>query len=90
MARKKNDMRAEVMRLVQQGYQLTTRQASVYIGLTERTLESYRNTGKPPRYIKIAHHIRYPVEFLDEYLRSSTMNPTQAGHTKLYIQQRDE
>ncbi len=67
-----NDPRAQVIQLAKAGYQLTTKQAAIYIGLTERTLETYRDIGKPPHYVKIGHHIRYPVQFLDEFLRVST------------------
>jgi type II secretory pathway pseudopilin PulG len=81
--RTKEELRAEVMRLAQSGYQLTTKQAALYVGLTERTLETYRNTGKLPRYVKINHHIRYPAQFLDEFLRASTTERAQSGHSKL-------
>lgn len=69
-----NDPRAEVTELAKAGYQLTTKQAAIYTGLTERTLETYRDIGKQPHYVKLGHHIRYPVQLLDEFLRASTMH----------------
>jgi len=84
MTRSNDKLKAEVMRLAQSGRHLTTRQAAIYVGLTERTLETYRDIGKPPRFIKIDQHVRYPITFLDEYLRASTQGCATPCHAKLH------
>ncbi len=77
-------LRQEVIQLAQAGYQLTTKQAAIYLGLSERTLETYRDIGKLPRFVKIGQHIRYPMQFLDEFLRSNTPTPSIAGNAELH------
>jgi hypothetical protein len=83
--KKKTDNRVEIMRLLDAGYHLTTKQTAVFLGLTERTLETYRDIGKSPRFIKIAHHVRYPKSFLDEYLRSATQDCAAACHADIPV-----
>lgn len=50
-------------------YFRTTAEAADQLGLTEKTLETWRCRGTGPRYVKIGggRAVRYPQSYLDEY-----------------------
>lgn len=59
---------------------LTTREASVYSGLSESTLEKARTIGSGPAYIRAGSRaIRYRMIDIDEYMESR-----KAGSTSEY------
>ena len=68
--RNKAKLKEEVLRIAKIQTHLTTKQAAIYVNLSERTLETYRNTGRGPGFVKMGCYIRYPVEYLDRYLNS--------------------
>lgn len=56
---------------------LTTEEAAAYIGLSARTLSTWRSTGRHGlRYIKVGSRVRYRVEDLDEWLASRCQEHT--------------
>lgn len=55
---------------INQNY-LTTEQAAVYLGISKKTLESYRQEGTGPRYIMVSSKlIRYLIADLDAWMQS--------------------
>lgn len=55
---------------------LNQQQAARFLGLSPRTLEAWRLSGKPPRFLKLGAAVRYRMEdlekWLDERCRKST------------------
>ncbi|MGK9236555.1 helix-turn-helix domain-containing protein [Inquilinus limosus] len=60
---------------------LNTDQAAFYIGLSTRTLEKMRSTGRGPRYRRHGRHIRYHIADLDGWSegRSTRADDPAAG-----------
>jgi len=50
---------------------LTARETSAYLGVSERTLESWRAKGGGPIYIKLRWRIRYRRKALDAWLEAN-------------------
>lgn len=50
---------------------LNTEQAAHYVGLSHRTLEKMRVTGKGPRFRKHGRHVRYHIDALDIWSAAS-------------------
>ena len=46
---------------------LSTGQAAYYVGLSRRTLEKMRTTGRGPRYRKHGRYVRYHIDDLDAW-----------------------
>ena len=56
---------------------LTTREASVYSGLSESTLEKARTIGKGPEYVRAGSRaVRYRMIDIDEYMESRRARST--------------
>jgi hypothetical protein len=53
-----------------------TSQAAVRLKVKKRRLESWRQIGQGPRYIKVGRSVRYADEDLDEFIRSNRRNST--------------
>jgi excisionase family DNA binding protein len=55
------------------------KQAAQFLGLSPRTLESWRLTGNGPAYIKVGRRVRYRRSDLEAWLdarrRTSTSDP---------------
>jgi excisionase family DNA binding protein len=49
---------------------LTTAQAAYYVGLSPRTLERMRLTGRGPRFRKHGRYVRYHIAELDAWSES--------------------
>jgi predicted DNA-binding transcriptional regulator AlpA len=49
---------------------LDTKQAASYLGLSRQYLEIGRHKDIGPRYVKLAHAVRYRIDDLDEYMES--------------------
>lgn len=47
---------------------LTTRQTAEWLDVSHRTLESFRITGRGPKYLKIGRCVRYRARDLKEWL----------------------
>ncbi|PCF95138.1 helix-turn-helix domain-containing protein [Vreelandella nigrificans] len=56
---------------------LTTNEAAPYLGVSPRTLETWRSTGRHGvRYIKVGSRVRYRLRDLDEWLASRMQEHT--------------
>jgi excisionase family DNA binding protein len=57
---------------------LNTAQAAHYVGLSRRTLEKFRTTGRGPAYRKHGRYVRYHIADLDTWsvARTQTSAPT--------------
>jgi predicted DNA-binding transcriptional regulator AlpA len=51
---------------------LTTREAATYVGMKQRTLESWRDLGKGPRHVQMGKFIRYHIDVLDAWMVAKT------------------
>jgi predicted DNA-binding transcriptional regulator AlpA len=55
---------------------LDRNQAAEYLGLSRKTLDNWRTTGRGPRFLKLGSRVLYPVAELDAFktahLRTST------------------
>lgn len=62
---------------------LRTADASLYLNLSESTLEKYRLTGAGPRYAKLGRIVTYSVQDLDAWIaariRMSTSESVETG-----------
>ena len=62
---------------------VNTKDAAIYSGSTESTLEKKRLAGTGPRYIKLGRRVLYDLRDLDEWLdaqkRQSTSEPARDG-----------
>jgi hypothetical protein len=62
---------------------LGTDQAAEYLGVSRKTLESWRSLGGGPRYTKLGRRCAYRLDWLDQYVEnrsvSSTAEAKQAG-----------
>lgn len=47
---------------------LDTRQAALYLALSETTLISWRSLGRGPRFVRIGRAVRYRVPDLDAFM----------------------
>jgi len=56
---------------------LNSDQAGVYTGLSTKTLEAMRGTGRGPRFVKYSRNaVRYLRSDLDAWMRSLTVSST--------------
>ncbi|MDB6083470.1 MAG: hypothetical protein JWN43_1351 [Gammaproteobacteria bacterium] len=46
---------------------LSTTQAAYYVGLSRRTLEKMRTTGRGPKYRKHGRYVRYHIDDLESW-----------------------
>lgn len=60
---------------------LNTSQAAFYIGLSVRTMEKMRAEGDGPRYRRHARFIRYHIDDLDLWSKSTSGHSTSTGPT---------
>jgi len=62
------------------GALLTPAEAAKYCGRSERALEDDRRSGRGPRYLKLGRRgpIRYPKQFLDDWLEDCVCTPRTA------------
>jgi len=58
---------------------LTTTQTAETLGLSVRTLEAYRRSGKGPRYVKFGRRTRYAPEDLAAWVESLKRSSTKEG-----------
>jgi predicted DNA-binding transcriptional regulator AlpA len=58
---------------------LDTTQAAEALGLSARTLETYRRSGKGPRYVKLGRRTRYAPEDLAVWVASKKRTSTKEG-----------
>jgi|GEM_PF-2869379 len=58
---------------------LREKEAAAYLGLSVKTLQAWRFYCKGPKYLKVGRAVRYPVEYLDQFKESSTVNPVARG-----------
>jgi Helix-turn-helix domain len=61
---------------------LNTAQAAHYVGLAERTLESMRGQGEGPAFRRHGRFIRYHIDDLDAWSRSSGQPRPVAAETR--------
>jgi hypothetical protein len=54
---------------------LTPWQAGLYLNMSPRTLRSYRQQGRGPRFARIGRRLVYPVKELDLWVESMTVEP---------------
>ena len=55
---------------------LTTTQAADFLGISKRTLDGMRLSGRGPAYVKLGSLVRYPATKLEEWLLSSLRKST--------------
>jgi excisionase family DNA binding protein len=55
---------------------LTTTQAADFLGISKRTLDGMRLSGRGPVYVKVGSLVRYPSTDLDEWLLSNQRRST--------------
>jgi predicted DNA-binding transcriptional regulator AlpA len=55
---------------------LTTQQAAIYCGLSRRTFEGHRLTGRGPKFLKLGRSVRYAVEDLEAWIAASRRRST--------------
>lgn len=53
--------------------------AAKYLGVSRRAVESWRQRGLGPSYLKIGSLVRYTIEDLDTYLDSARVVPNGEG-----------
>jgi hypothetical protein len=53
-----------------------TDQAAKYIGVSRKTLESWRATGVSPRYCKAGRRCMYRLDWIEEWLVSRAVTST--------------
>lgn len=58
---------------------LNTAQAAHYIGLSSRTLETMRYTGRGPRFRRHGRFVRYHIDDLDQWSRADLRKPNKAA-----------
>ena len=64
---------------------LNTREASEYLGISDRTLERWRLAGQNgPPFIKLGHLCRYAVADLDRWVAAGRCTPH--GEPRLEVQ----
>lgn len=54
----------------------TTEEAAERLGMKKGTLEVWRVQGRGPRFLKLGRAVRYPEEFLDDFLMQSVRAST--------------
>lgn len=55
---------------------LNTAQAAHYVGLSHRTLEKFRTTGRGPAYRKHGSYVRYHIADLDAWSKGQAKEST--------------
>ena len=55
---------------------LDTLQAAHYVGLSHRTLEKFRTTGRGPAYRKHGRYVRYHIGDLDAWSKAQAREST--------------
>jgi excisionase family DNA binding protein len=54
---------------------LTTEQAATWLGLSRRTLETWRLRNLGPRYVKMGGSVRYERASLEDWIQQQTVDP---------------
>ena len=55
---------------------LTTVQAAIYLALSRQQLEIWRSRGGGPRFVKLAHAVRYKRSDLDDFMAARVRDHT--------------
>lgn len=55
------------------------RGAADYLGMNIRTIQSWRQQHKGPRFIRIGTHVRYRIEDLEQFVISNAVEPQRAA-----------
>lgn len=55
---------------------LREKEAAEVLGVSVKTLQSWRFYGEGPKYLKLGRSVRYTHEFLNQFKESSTVQPT--------------
>ena len=50
---------------------MTARNAALYLGVSENTLQSWRSNSKGPKYLKLEGKIFYKKDSLDRYIQAA-------------------
>jgi hypothetical protein len=58
---------------------LTTKDAAIYLGMKQRTLESWRDLGKGPGHLQMGKFIRYHIDVLDGWITTLSQPSNGAG-----------
>lgn len=58
---------------------LSERDAASFLGITQRTLQSWRLERRGPAYIKLGRRIAYDRADLEQFLTANRIEPTQAS-----------
>ena len=58
---------------------LREKEAAEVLGVSVKTLQAWRFYCKGPKYLKVGRAVRYPMEYLDQFKESSTVNPVARG-----------
>ncbi len=61
---------------------LNTDQAAYYIGLSSRTLEKMRSSGRGPKFRRHGRHIRYHIADLDDWSDARSGDAASAGRRR--------
>jgi hypothetical protein len=61
---------------------LTTAEAAIYCGRSERTLEKWRLIQAGPAYVKFGRGVVYDIRDLDSFFAAHRIEPTTAGSLK--------
>lgn len=54
----------------------TTEEAAKHLGMKKGTLEVWRVQGRGPRFLKLGRSVRYPEEFLNDFINMSIRRST--------------
>ncbi|MEF3696744.1 helix-turn-helix domain-containing protein [Desulfolutivibrio sp.] len=49
--------------------------AAAYLGLSVKTLQAWRFTHRPPKYLRLGRSIRYRLSDLDAFLNANLIDP---------------
>lgn len=60
---------SEIERIILSNGFLTPKQAATYLGITTKSLATYRSRGRKPDYIKRGQTVRYPAQAIIEFIR---------------------
>ena len=63
----------------QQRKRLHTRDAAEYLGISPRTLEKARLTGRGPAFLKVFNRVVYDIEDLDAFAAARRRHSTSGG-----------
>jgi excisionase family DNA binding protein len=64
---------------------LSTKEAAKALGLSDRTLEAWRNQNRGPQYIRLGARIVYDREMLNEWVEQQTVNPVKKKRQEEFL-----